>query len=54
VNPFILFWHRLFPPPPPPLPLDEEPGIIGDIARLGEAAGGDAQAAEAEQKAADS
>lgn len=40
------------PKPAPPLPLDEQPGIIGDLFRLGEAVGGNAQQAEHEQQIA--
>ncbi len=29
-------------PPQPPLPIDEQPGFIGDLLRMGEAASGDA------------
>ncbi len=29
------------PPPPEPLPIDEQPGFIGDLLRMGEAAAGD-------------
>jgi hypothetical protein len=54
MNPFA-WLGKLFAPksPPPSIPIDEQPGILGDIARLGEAAGGDAQAAEGEQQIAD-
>lgn len=43
----VLAWlGRLFepkpaPPPKPPVPADQEPGIVGEILRMGEAAAGD-------------
>jgi hypothetical protein len=52
----LISWVRRFlgmPPPAPPASLDEQSGILGDILRFGEAAGGDAAAAEQEQTIAD-
>ena len=54
MNPFA-WLHGLFGPkkPLPPVAPDLQPGLIGDILRMGEAAGGDAAQAQQEQQIAD-